>query len=82
MLNLHMRRLHTRNNTQPPQTLNVLVRHELCVLQARADGRDIRVRKGCFEGIEDEAVGAVADGVDVLEVKSACCPIFFERRPG
>ena len=77
-----MRRLHARDDSQPPQTLDILVRHQLRMLQARADGRDIRVRQSSFEGVEDEAVGAVADGVDVLEVKSACCPIFFERWPG
>ena len=82
MLNLHMRRLHTRDDSQPPQPLDILVRHQLRVLQARADGRDMRVCEGSLEGVEDEAVGAVADGVDVLEVKSACCPIFFERWPG
>ena len=52
------------------------------MLEARAERGDVGGGERSLEGVQDDAVRAVADGVDVLEVKSACCPIFFERRPG
>ena len=45
---------------------HVLLRQDLRVLEAGAEGRDICLCESGLEGVENDAVGAVADGVHVL----------------
>lgn len=48
------------------QPLHICLDHQLRVLEARAEGRDVDTLQRSFEGIEHDAVRAIADRVDVL----------------
>ena len=47
------------------------------MLEARAERGDVGVREGGFEGVEDDAVGAVADRVHVLTGGEFFCVLFL-----
>ena len=49
---------------------HVLLREYLRVLEARAERRDVGGGERSLEGVQDDAVRAVADGVDVLRSKA------------
>ena len=55
-----------RLTSEVPKAGHVLLCEDLRVLEAGAEGGDVGLREGGLEGVENDAVGAVADGVHVL----------------
>lgn len=55
-----------RLTSEVAKARHVLLREDLGVLEAGPEGGDVGVGEGGLEGVEDDAVGAVADGVHVL----------------
>ena len=63
------RRLLGRPTTEGAEARHVSLGKQLCVLQARAERRDVCVLQCSFECIENKTVGAVSDSVNILRTE-------------
>ena len=48
---------------------HIPLRHDLSVLESRAQGSDVRVLERVLERVQDDRIRPISDGVDVLNQK-------------